>query len=125
MLRFTEEELALAKQVDLCRVAERLGYTVKRIGQYHTLKEMDSIRIYHRSHWCRFSRRYDKGENGGSQIDTGGRKARGAFGTLPRIEGKRNAQSLSYCRSLRAATLICTVIWSMNAGLHGRSLTFL
>ena len=69
MWRYTEEELALAKQVDLCRVAERLGYTVKRIGQYHTLKEMDSIRIYHRSHWCRFSRRYDKGENGGSQID--------------------------------------------------------
>lgn len=68
-MRFTAEELALAKQVDLCRVAEHLGYTVKRIGQYHTLKEMDSIRIYDRSHWCRFSRRHDKGENGGSQID--------------------------------------------------------
>lgn len=68
-MRFTEEELALAKQVDLCRVAEHLGYTVKRIGNYHTLKEMDSIRIYDRSHWCRFSRWYDKGENGGSQID--------------------------------------------------------
>ncbi len=68
-MRFTAEELELAKQVDLCRVAEHLGYTVKQIGQYHTLKEMDSIRIYNRSHWCRFSRRYDKGENGGSQID--------------------------------------------------------
>ncbi len=68
-MRFTADELALAKQVDLCRVAEHLGYTVKRIGNYHTLKEMDSIRIYGRSHWCRFSRRYDKGENGGSQID--------------------------------------------------------
>lgn len=68
-MRFTADELALAKQVDLCRVAEHLGYTVKRIGNYHTLKEMDSIRIYNRSHWCRFSRRYDKGENGGSQID--------------------------------------------------------
>ena len=68
-MRFTAEELELAKQVDLCRVAEHLGYTVKRIGQYHTLKEMDSIRIYNQSHWCRFSRRYDKGENGGSQID--------------------------------------------------------
>ena len=68
-MRFTAEELALAKQVDLCRVAEHLGYTVKRVGQYHTLKEMDSIRIYDRSHWCRFSRRHDKGENGGSQID--------------------------------------------------------
>lgn len=68
-MRFTAEELDIAKQVDLCRVAEHLGYTVKRIGNYHTLKEMDSIRIYNRSHWCRFSRRYDKGENGGSQID--------------------------------------------------------
>lgn len=68
-MRFTEDELALAKQVDLCSVAEHLGYTVKRVGHYHTLKEMDSIRIYDRSHWCRFSRRYDKGENGGSQID--------------------------------------------------------
>lgn len=68
-MRFTADELALAKQVDLCKVAEHLGYTVKRIGNYHTLKEMDSIRIYNRSHWCRFSRQYDKGENGGSQID--------------------------------------------------------
>ena len=38
--RFTEEELAIAKSVDLCAVAESLGYTVKRIGKYHTLKEM-------------------------------------------------------------------------------------
>ena len=49
--RFTDEELAIAKSVDLCSVAESLGYTVKRIGKYHTLKEMDSIRIYNRSHW--------------------------------------------------------------------------
>lgn len=68
-MRFTAEELDIAKQADPCAVAERMGYTVKRIGHYHTLKEMDSIRIYERSHWCRFSRRYDKGENGGSQID--------------------------------------------------------
>lgn len=69
MERFTEEELAIAKQVDLTKVATYLGYTVKRIGRYHTLKEMDSIRIYNCSHWFRWSRRYDKGENGGSQID--------------------------------------------------------
>lgn len=67
--RFTEEELRLAKSVDLCAVAEALGYTVKRIGKYYTLKEMDSIRIYNRSHWFRWSRQYDKGNNGGSQID--------------------------------------------------------
>ncbi len=69
MERFTEEELVIAKSVDLTVVASSLGYTVKRIGRYHTLKEMDSIRIYNRSHWYRWSRRYEKGENGGSQID--------------------------------------------------------
>lgn len=69
MARFTEEELAIAKSVDLTAVAGHLGYTVKRVGNYHTLKEMDSIRIYDNSHWFRWSRRYDKGENGGSQVD--------------------------------------------------------
>ena len=67
--RFTDEELAIAKSVDLCAVAESLGYPAKRIGKYHTLKEMDSIRIYDRSHWYRWSRQFDKGNNGGSQID--------------------------------------------------------
>ena len=43
---FSAEELALAKSVDLTAVAASLGYTVKKIGRYHTLKEMDSIRIY-------------------------------------------------------------------------------
>ena len=69
MERFTEEELAIAKSVDLTAVASSLGYTVKRVGKYHTLKEMDSIRIYAKSHWFRWSRQYEKGENGGSQID--------------------------------------------------------
>ncbi len=66
---FTQEELAAAKSVDLTAVASGLGYTVKRIGNYHTLKEMDSIRIYNRRSWFRWSRAYEKGDNGGSQID--------------------------------------------------------
>lgn len=69
MERFTEEELQVAKSVDLTAVASHLDYTVEKVGKYHTLKEMDSIRIYDRSHWFRWSRRYEKGENGGSQID--------------------------------------------------------
>lgn len=69
MERFTESELAIAKSVDLCAVAENLGYRVRRVGKYYTIKEMDSIRIYSRSHWFRWSRQYEKGENGGSQID--------------------------------------------------------
>lgn len=67
--RFTEEELRIAKSVDLTEVAASLGYTVKKIGKYHTLKEMDSIRIYDRSHWFRWSRQFERGNNGGSQID--------------------------------------------------------
>lgn len=67
--RFTEEELAIAKSVDLTAVAASLGYTVKRVGHYHTLKEMDSIRIYNRTNWFRWSREHEKGNNGGSQID--------------------------------------------------------
>ena len=66
---FTAEELALAKSVDLTAVAESLGYTVKKVGRYHTLKEMDSIRIYDRKSWFRWSREHEKGNNGGSQID--------------------------------------------------------
>ena len=67
--RFTEEELRIAKSVDLTAVAASLGYTVRKVGKYYTLKEMDSIRIYNKSHWFRWSRQYEKGSNGGSQID--------------------------------------------------------
>ena len=66
---FTQEELAIAKSVDLTDVARNLGYTVKKVGNYFTLKEIDSLRIYNRRSWFRWSREYDKGENGGSQID--------------------------------------------------------
>lgn len=69
MSRFSKEELEFAKSVDLTVLAERLGYTVQRVGKYHTLKEMDSIRIYNRRSWYRWSREYEKGKNGGSQID--------------------------------------------------------
>ena len=62
--RFTERELALAKSVDLVAVAQRLGFTPKRIGSYYTLDEMDSVRIYNRKNWYRWS-----AQVGGSQID--------------------------------------------------------
>lgn len=63
-MRFTQEEIEIAKRADLCAVASSMGFTVKRVGKYHTIKEMDSIRIYDRTHWYRWSVR-----NGGSQID--------------------------------------------------------
>ena len=67
--RFSSEELRAAKETDLCDVAGRLGYTVKRIGHYHTLEEMDSMRIYNRRSWFRWSREHESGGRGGSQID--------------------------------------------------------
>lgn len=69
MARFTEAELSIAKSVDLTAVAEHMGYTVKRVGNHYTLKEIDSLRIYNRTNWFRWSRQYEKGSNGGSQID--------------------------------------------------------
>lgn len=61
MNSFTEDELAIAKSVDLVEVARQLGYTPYRIGHYYSLKEMDSIRIYDRTNWFRWSRQFDKG----------------------------------------------------------------
>lgn len=66
---FTEDEIALAKTADLVSIASSLGYTPKKIGRFYTLKEMDSIRIYNRHNWFRWSRKDEKGHNGGSQID--------------------------------------------------------
>lgn len=59
-----QDEIQAAKSVDLTEVARSLGYTVKNVGHYHTLKEMDSIRIYNRRTWYRWS-----DATGGSQID--------------------------------------------------------
>lgn len=67
--RFTTEELEIAKSTDLCDVASSLGYTVRRIGHYHTLKEMESIRIYNQKSWFRWSREHESSGRGGSQID--------------------------------------------------------
>lgn len=60
----SEEELAIAKATDLTLVAGQLGYTVVRKGTYHSLKEIDSMRIYNCCSWYRWSQ-----NKGGSQID--------------------------------------------------------
>ena len=64
MGKLTEQELSLAKSADLCEVAARFGYHVIRVGNCHTLKEMDSMRIYDRRTWYRWS-----DQSGGTQID--------------------------------------------------------
>ncbi len=68
-MRYTDEEIAIAKNVDLVEVAKYFGYTVRRRGHHHTIKEMDSLIIYNRRSWCRWSRRGQDQESGGSQID--------------------------------------------------------
>ena len=60
----TKQDIDRAKTTNLCEVAASLGYTPIRIGSYHTLKEMDSVRIYNKSTWYRWS-----DGTGGSQID--------------------------------------------------------
>ena len=91
--RYTEEELRIAKSVDLTAVAQRLGYTVVRVGSMYTLKEMDSIRIYNRRSWFRWSRVAEKGSNGGTQIDFlrvfGGMKVKDAVFWLLDFAGYR------------------------------------
>lgn len=49
-----------AKKTDLPELLEHLGYSVRRVGSYHTTKEMDSLRIKNRCTW----KRYSSGEGG-------------------------------------------------------------
>ena len=53
--RFTDAEMEIAKETDLPDLLESLGYQVRRIGRYHTTKEMDSLRIKNRRTWFRYS----------------------------------------------------------------------
>ena len=53
--RVTSAEIAIAKETDLPDLLSSLGYQVKRIGSYHTTKEMDSLRIKDRRTWKRYS----------------------------------------------------------------------
>ena len=63
-LLFSKEELEIAKDVDLPDLLTSLGYHVKRVGNYYTTKEMDSIRIKNRRTWFRYSE-----NRGGDAID--------------------------------------------------------
>ncbi|MBD5097991.1 MAG: DUF3991 domain-containing protein [Clostridiales bacterium] len=53
--RFTDAEIEAAKDTDLPELLSSLGYHVKRVGRYHTTKEMDSLRIKDRHTWYRYS----------------------------------------------------------------------
>ena len=45
----------IAKNTDLPELLGHLGYQVKRVGRYYTIREMDSIRIKDRRTWKRYS----------------------------------------------------------------------
>ena len=53
--RFSDAEMEIARETDLPGLLESLGYHVHRIGNYHTTKEMDSLRIRNRRTWFRYS----------------------------------------------------------------------
>lgn len=52
---FTDEQIEQARGSDLCEIARALGYTVIRTGTTHRIKEMDSLQIFNRRSWTRFS----------------------------------------------------------------------
>lgn len=54
-VRFTDAEMATVRDTDLPDLLVSLGYQVKRIGNYYTTQEMDSIRIKNRRTWFRYS----------------------------------------------------------------------
>ena len=45
--------MEIARETDLPDLLASLGYTVTRVGSYHSTKEMDSLRIRDRRTWYR------------------------------------------------------------------------
>lgn len=52
---YTAEEIAAANDTDLPELLVSLGYHVRRVGRYHTTREMDSLRVRDRRTWYRYS----------------------------------------------------------------------
>ncbi len=61
---FTDEELAICKETDLVQLCGFLGYKTKRVGNFYTIEEMDSVRIKNHRTYTRYS-----DDTGGSAID--------------------------------------------------------
>lgn len=52
---YTASEIDAANDTDLPELLDSLGYHVKRVGQFYTTLEMDSLRIKNRRTWFRYS----------------------------------------------------------------------
>lgn len=63
--KFTEDELFIAKSVDLVDLAGSVGIGLRRRGSYYQVEGISSAMIFNRSTWCRFSQQ----GVGGSTID--------------------------------------------------------
>lgn len=64
MGRYTEDEIQIAKSVDLVELAESVNLPVQKKGSYYQLKDMSSAMIFNRTSWYRYSESV-----GGSTID--------------------------------------------------------
>ena len=55
--RFTEDEMRIARETSLPDLLEHLGYQVRKVGNFYTTKEMDSLRIRESAPetWFRYS----------------------------------------------------------------------
>lgn len=53
--RYTATEIDAANGADLPDLLASLGYQVRRVGSCYTTKEMDSLRIWNRRTWYRYS----------------------------------------------------------------------
>ena len=53
---YTDAEIAAANDTDLPDLLEHLGYQVRRVGSCYTAKENDSLRIFNRRTWYRYSK---------------------------------------------------------------------
>ena len=53
--KFSKDEMRIVRETDLPDLLAHLGYQVKRVGNYHTTAEMDSLRIKERRTWIRYS----------------------------------------------------------------------
>ena len=52
---YTTSEIEAANDTDLPELLSSLGYQVRRVDSYHTTEEMDSLRIWNRRTWYRYS----------------------------------------------------------------------
>ena len=53
--RYTAMEIEAANDTDLPDLLEHLGYQIQRVGRCYTTREMDSLRIWDRRTWYRYS----------------------------------------------------------------------